>query len=189
MKLFHKLHALSLLVIPLFLASVSNIAMADQRDHRFNNRFNNDHHYNERWGRRDFGRSNTRFNTRNGNYRSGRHHDNWSVSLNLGSAWYGSGYGRSMYYSSGISPYYGSSFYNSYRYSPFPSRTTVVYRQPRVVYVNNPAPVTTRVIRSTPVARPERSLLRDLDGNCFERNFDDLGNEIRTQLPASACNF
>lgn len=34
-----------------------------------------------------------------------------------------------------------------------------------------------------------RRLLRDLEGNCFERNVDEEGNEIRVQLEAQECNF
>jgi hypothetical protein len=34
-----------------------------------------------------------------------------------------------------------------------------------------------------------RHLLRDVDGNCYERQTDGAGNEMRTQLPASACNW
>ena len=38
------------------------------------------------------------------------------------------------------------------------------------------------------VAQP-RHLLRDLNGNCFERTTDSAGNELRTELPPSACNW
>jgi len=34
-----------------------------------------------------------------------------------------------------------------------------------------------------------RRLLRDLEGNCFERNVDEEGNEIRVQLQSQECNF
>ena len=40
------------------------------------------------------------------------------------------------------------------------------------------------------VAAPQgRRLLRDLNGNCYERTTDGAGNELRTELPASACNW
>jgi len=40
------------------------------------------------------------------------------------------------------------------------------------------------------VATPQgRRLLRDLNGNCYERTTDGAGNELRTELPASACNW
>lgn len=64
-------------------------------------------------------------------------------------------------------------------------------RQPVVVYQNtyidNPAPRTTVITRSAP--RSGTSLLRDVQGRCFERETDRNGNESRTELPASACNF
>jgi hypothetical protein len=41
---------------------------------------------------------------------------------------------------------------------------------------------------ATPVASGRR-LLRDLEGNCFERIVDEQGNEIRVQLEAEQCNF
>lgn len=34
-----------------------------------------------------------------------------------------------------------------------------------------------------------RHLLRDLNGNCYERTTDAAGNELRTELPASECNW
>jgi len=43
-------------------------------------------------------------------------------------------------------------------------------------------PVTTTLHSGT-------NLLRDINGRCFERSFDTYGNEIRVELPASACNF
>ncbi len=64
-------------------------------------------------------------------------------------------------------------------------------RQPVVVYQNtyidNPTPRTTVITRSAP--RSGTSLLRDVHGRCFERETDRYGNETRTELPASACNF
>lgn len=39
------------------------------------------------------------------------------------------------------------------------------------------------------VAPQGRHLLRDLNGNCFERTTDANGNELRTELPASQCNW
>jgi hypothetical protein len=34
-----------------------------------------------------------------------------------------------------------------------------------------------------------RRLLRDLNGNCYDRSTDANGNELRTELPPSACNW
>ena len=45
-----------------------------------------------------------------------------------------------------------------------------------------------RVYSSAPVTTGRR-LLRDLEGNCFERNSDEEGNEIRVQLDPSECDF
>ena len=61
--------------------------------------------------------------------------------------------------------------------------TRPVTRTREVVYVKNRTSG-----GSTPVASGRR-LLRDLEGNCFERNVDEDGNEIRIQLDASECNF
>ncbi|MEX2469654.1 MAG: hypothetical protein WD396_07860 [Pseudohongiellaceae bacterium] len=60
-------------------------------------------------------------------------------------------------------------------------RSTPVIRTREVVYVNrDSAP------RPTPSGR---RLLRDLDGNCFEITRQADGDELRTQLDPSACNF
>ena len=75
-------------------------------------------------------------------------------------------------------PRYSSRDYGTVTYSSRP-----VTRTKEVVYVNNS---TSR--NTTPVASGRR-LLRDLEGNCFERVIDDDGNEIRVQLDASECNF
>ena len=39
------------------------------------------------------------------------------------------------------------------------------------------------------VAPQGRRLLRDLNGNCYERSTDSAGNELRTELPPSECNW
>lgn len=70
-------------------------------------------------------------------------------------------------------------------------RDTVVYRSPvtrtrEVVYVNRPQTVT----RSTSSPRAVgRSLLLDLEGNCFERVREENGDEVRVQLDPSECEF
>lgn len=73
------------------------------------------------------------------------------------------------------------------RYTPAPIERVVYRSEPvvrtrEVVVVNQP----TRV--SAPVATGRR-LLRDLDGDCFERFVDEAGDEIRVQLPAEECQF
>lgn len=72
------------------------------------------------------------------------------------------------------------------RYSPPVER--VVYRTApvvttrEVVVVNQSAPARSQVASG-------RRLLRDLEGNCFERIIDEQGNEIRVQLEAQECSF
>lgn len=69
------------------------------------------------------------------------------------------------------------------------------YAPPReVIYVQGPAYqtyVAPPVVYAQPSPRPSapigRRLLRDLNGDCFERTFDGRGNELRTQIPASEC--
>ncbi|HJO10762.1 MAG: hypothetical protein QGG67_04390 [Gammaproteobacteria bacterium] len=75
--------------------------------------------------------------------------------------------------------------YPSYTYAP--RRSTVIYRN-APVGSRNPVNVV-RYSSSPALAVPGRHLLRDLQGNCFEINVDDEGNEIRVQLEAEACNF
>ena len=53
------------------------------------------------------------------------------------------------------------------------------------------------VVESAPVYTPPypssstggRRLLRDLEGRCYDVGTDSYGNEIRTELPPSACNW
>ena len=59
---------------------------------------------------------------------------------------------------------------------------------PRVVYV--PLPTTTPVVpaRHVPTqATISRRLLRDINGNCYERKIDQTGTELRIQLLGSEC--
>ncbi|HJP35355.1 MAG: hypothetical protein QF609_09295 [Gammaproteobacteria bacterium] len=59
---------------------------------------------------------------------------------------------------------------------------------PRVVYVPQPTYVVPRVSYAPQAHAPVgRRLLRDIDGNCFERKVDARGNELRTQLAAAEC--
>ncbi|MGR9090226.1 MAG: hypothetical protein ACU85U_06565 [Gammaproteobacteria bacterium] len=65
-----------------------------------------------------------------------------------------------------------------------PPRTVVV--PPPVVYVPQPAPVV--VATPPPVAVASgRRLLRDINGNCFERQIDAAGREVHLSLPPSEC--
>lgn len=94
--------------------------------------------------------------------------DNWSVNLNLGNSWYGNSYSYGVGYNSWHRPL-----------STHTTHTRVIVREPSVVVVRDP----------TQVRHSGRSLLRDLEGNCFERSTDDQGNEVRIQLPDRACDF
>jgi hypothetical protein len=40
-----------------------------------------------------------------------------------------------------------------------------------------------------PPAPQGRHLVKDLNGKCYERTVDAAGNELRTELPPSACNW
>ena len=123
-----------------------------------------------------------------GDYRDNRYSRrdndvNWSVSLNIGARPFGyNPYGYNML---------------GYRPQPYSYRT----RQPTVIYQNNtyireapangyivrPAPTTAYTVHET--GRPGISLLRDRSGRCFERVTDRFGNETRTELRSSECNF
>ena len=80
--------------------------------------------------------------------------------------------------------------YSSYSYP----RSTVIWGGParQSAIINNtyvqPARTTSTVITRS-AAPVGSSLLRDIEGRCFEREIDSYGNETRTELPASACNF
>ncbi len=75
-------------------------------------------------------------------------------------------------------PRYSSRNYGTVTYSSRP-----VIRTREVVYVNN------STARNSTSVTTGRRLLRDLEGNCFERIIDDEGNEIRVQLDPSECSF
>jgi hypothetical protein len=147
------------------------------------------HGYNRNHGNR-FGhfRNDSRHSWRRGH----NNHDNFSLSLNLGSGYYGSTYGSSLWYGTGL---YGRTGYGAYNssynnwYSPYRNTTTVVVKQPSVVYVNDSAPVSRRVISTHTIQKPGVSLLRDIHGNCYERQVDGYGNETRIQLPDASCQF
>lgn len=56
---------------------------------------------------------------------------------------------------------------------------------PHVVYA---PPATTTVAPVRQAQAPiSRRLLRDINGNCFERKIDAAGSELRIQLPAGDC--
>ncbi|MEZ7831050.1 MAG: hypothetical protein QMC06_05800 [Gammaproteobacteria bacterium] len=65
-----------------------------------------------------------------------------------------------------------------------------MYRSPSTISTREIVYVYQAQTRSAaaPVASGRR-LLRDLEGNCFERIVDKQGDEIRVQLEAQECNF
>lgn len=62
---------------------------------------------------------------------------------------------------------------------------TVTYRSApvtrEVVYVNRSQPRTT--------ATPRRKLLRDLNGNCYQIDYRENGDEVRSELDPRECGF
>jgi hypothetical protein len=44
-------------------------------------------------------------------------------------------------------------------------------------------------VPSSPPGLQGRRLFRDANGNCYERRTDSAGNELSTELPASACDW
>lgn len=155
----------------------SNLALADRDDHRNNGRdphgkFDNRYSDSRGWnGNRGF-TSNYRDNRWN---RRDNDDVNWSVNLSIGAVPFG------------YNPY----GYNMQGYRPQPYSSYYRSRQPVVIYQNNtyiePSRSTSYVTRRT--NRQGVSLLRDSNGNCFERIRDRFGNETRTELPRSSCNF
>lgn len=167
---------------------ISQAASADNRNHRRGysdygfggHSYRNSYRHGYRSGYRRANRVNSyHYGARDRRYRSG-----FSFS-------YGNYYPRRRHYdSSGFvgGLVLGSLF--SYPHYSTPRHETVVYRNvPRtttreIVYVDKP-----RVVQSAPPVASGRRLLRDLEGNCFERIVDEQGDEIRVQLEAEECNF
>jgi hypothetical protein len=141
-------------------------------------------------------RNNYRGNRRANSYHygsSGRNHNRkygrgYSSGFNFS---YGHYYSRHRRYNSGsfLGGLVLGSLFNSSRPS---SRNieTVVYRSPPTISTREIVYVDQEQTRSAaaPVASGRR-LLRDLEGNCFERIVDKKGDEIRVQLEAQECNF
>jgi hypothetical protein len=120
---------------------------------------NQNHHW-------DDGRHNSWNNHNRGQRHSSRNRNNSThISLNFGS-------------------YFGSRLYSdlgrNYR-SP-----SLGYRPSRVIHYETP-----RVNRaySTRQTSPRRSLLRGVNGYCYERWYNSNGEEVREEVDSSACNF
>lgn len=65
-----------------------------------------------------------------------------------------------------------------YRSPPATRTREVVYAEPRRTSVSSVSSVNNR-----------RSLLRDIEGNCFERTTNSAGDEVRVELDPSECAF
>ncbi len=170
---------------------LSQAASADSRSHR---RGYNDYGYSYAYGGhnyRDGHRNNYRTNYRR-NHRANSYHHGFRDRRYRSSyhAYYGNRHSRRGHYDSGS--FVGGLVLGSlFSYPRYSSRNheTVIYRNVpatrtrEIVYVDksesqNTAPVTSG-----------RRLLRDLEGNCFERLVGEKGDEIRLQLNAGECNF
>lgn len=170
------------LLVPLMLLGLllgAETALADRDDRRgydrghdrdYRSSYHNNHNNKGRaWGRRDAQRGWDRGRWHND--RRGQRDSDVRISLNFGSVLphrhsiFGSGFGSSW-----NKP---ARHYNK--------------RQPVVIYQN------TYINRSTPIvsypSTSGSSLLRDVNGRCYERSTDYRGVETRIELPASACNF
>lgn len=142
------------------------------RDHRgfnppgFNRNWNNRNWNNRGYDRRDYSRRNV------------------SINLNINDRWRPAW--RPYTYSSfGYSVGFGS-WGSGFSAWSAPVVVSPRVRQPTVVYQNtyvNSAPA------SVSTYGTGTSLLRDINGRCFERSYDSQGVETRIELPPSACNF
>jgi len=97
-----------------------------------------------------------------------------------GGGGYRHGYGRYRYNDNAAQYFVGGVLLGALltppqRYAPAP-----------VVVVPQPAPV---VVATAPPVRtaPARRLFRDINGNCFERQVDGAGREVRLPLAATDC--
>ncbi|HTR01391.1 MAG TPA: hypothetical protein VMH83_15440 [Candidatus Acidoferrum sp.] len=93
--------------------------------------------------------------------------------------YYGVGVGVGIGIGLGLSPYWGYPYYPYYSSAPVVVERNTIVEQPStgadviVPYDNAP---------------PARSLLRDLQGHCYERTYAN-GRETRVELDPSECNF
>jgi len=163
------------------------------------NRFVQNQRPNNYFRSNNFRSSNYRMN----NYRTNNYpvnhrimnRDSWSVNLNFGNAPYRSGIGSNLQYNNAWN-----------HFTPYPvinTHTRIITSQPTVVYVKESSPysvpvvsrssVSTTTYRSASGSRNSgtagRNLLKDLQGNCFERSYDSRGRENRVQLPDTACSW
>lgn len=179
----------SFMVVSLVAALIlSQAASADNRGNRrgFDNHGYDNHRYGNHY------RSSNRYSARNyypGRYYPTRynpyHYSNRrSSGINI---WYGDRYSRHSDAGVFVGGMVLGSLLSYPRYSP-PPVERVIYRSEPVVQTREVVVVNKTSSARQPVASGRR-LLRDLEGNCFERVIDDEGNEIRVQLDAEECSF
>lgn len=160
----------------LFLLLGAELSVADPHDGWKHDRDRYDRHDNGRgnaWGRRGRDRDDHR-----------DHDDDVYVSLNFGTIspdWRYRDYRRATSrYGVPYTTTWGPPG-NVWRYD---DRPVIVHQN---TYINTAPRTTTRIV--TRPGRNSTSLFRDINGRCYERVIDGRGGEIRTELPASACNF
>lgn len=150
------------------------------------------------YGHHNYGnkyRNNYRGNRRVNSYHYGsrdRNHRNYNRRYDSGFNFsYGNHYSPHRSYDSGS--FLGGLVLGSlFSYPRHSSRNveTVVYRDApatrarEIVYVDR-----SQTRSSAADVASGRRLLRDLEGNCFERIVDEQGDEIRVQLEAQECNY
>lgn len=69
------------------------------------------------------------------------------------------------------------------------SRNENRYERSTVPYSSSRTRVISRTAVTSRSGSPQRRLLRDLSGRCYEIVLDNSGTETRTELDPSACNF
>ena len=161
--------------------TVMVLSQAASADNRHNRRGYNSYGYGNNYSR---GYSSNRYNPYHYGSRDRRSRNNFYIS-------YGNRYDRHRRHDSGsffgglvLGSLLSYPSYSSRRYDNVSYRSRPVTQTREIVYVNNSSNRTS----SAPVASGRR-LLRDLEGNCFERVVDEEGNEVRLQLEAEECNF
>jgi hypothetical protein len=165
-------------VILLVSLGLSQTAAADSRDHHRSYRGSSfGSHY------RGFDRYSSRYYS---SYRANPYH--YGVSRRGGFDFsYNNRYYRHRDNEAGI--FVGGLVLGSLLTRPYYSRPPerVIYRS--VPVVQRPEVIVVRDADRVTPSSTGRRLLRDLDGNCFEIERDEAGNEIRVQLDASECRF
>ncbi len=179
-------------ILMLSLGLLSTAALADPRSNRNHDDNDRDRGYSNR------GNSNQQFDNRDrrsNRYRRDRDTD-VSVNLIIGNGGrYNTGFSNrynSIFNTFGYGVGY-SSFGGQYNLNYGYPYTQMGYRNNRPIVIEHNTYISQPVERSSVTTYSSRtsgtSLLRDLQGRCFERVIDRNGNEIRTEIDASECDF